>query len=124
MDPYTIIATALAAGAAAGGKDAAASAVRDSYIALRGLLQRHTGKHLGAAAAIETVESDPDGGVARLEAALAGTGSGDIDALRAAAEALLVQLPTETPGRESRIDLRKAKGVQIGDHNAQNNTFG
>jgi hypothetical protein len=123
MDPLTLIASALVAGVAAGGKDAASAAVRDSFTALRNLLRRRTAAHAEATAAIAAAEQDPDGGdVAKLAAALAGARLGEDIELRVAAEALLARLDSDAAG--SRIDLRHAKGVQVGDHGTQTNTFG
>ncbi|MGY1960774.1 hypothetical protein [Nocardia gipuzkoensis] len=121
MDPLTIIASALVAGAAAGGKDAATAAVRDSYTALRNLLSRHI--TADAEAAIEANANDPDD-VTSLEAALADTGLDENAEVRAAAEALLAKLEPDLPRSEYRIDLRGAKGVLFGTHGTQNNTFG
>ncbi|MFC9898376.1 hypothetical protein ACFVMC_32195 [Nocardia sp. NPDC127579] len=118
MEPFSIIATALLAGAAAGGQDAATAAVRDSYNALRNLLRRKTAATPEAAAAIEAAEAGTD--AERLEAALADAGLDDTDELRSAAQALLDRLPNEDPAA-TRIDLRAAKGVQVGDNNTQTN---
>ncbi|MFB7878543.1 hypothetical protein ACFC06_25130 [Nocardia sp. NPDC056064] len=114
-----IIATALLAGAAAGGQDAASSVVRDSYAGLRNLLRRRTDSSPESAAAIEAAEASTDAGA--LAAALAEADLDDVIELRSAAEALLANLPSRD--RLGQITLN-IQGNQIGDGNIQNNHFG
>lgn len=121
MDPLTIIATALVAGAAAGGKDAASATVRDAYAALRDRISRHTDDS-DAIAAVEANEAAPGSNAVDLQEALAAAGLNDDRELRAAAELLLTHLRPD--GTATRIDLRHAKGVQVGEQNTQTNTFG
>ncbi|WP_280243436.1 RIP homotypic interaction motif-containing protein [Nocardia abscessus] len=123
MDPLTIIVSALIAGAAAGGKDAASAAVRDAYTALR---DRLTGGDAdsGTITVIEANEAVPGGNIGELEARLGERAIGDRE-LQAAAEALLLRLPSDRVDHaRSRIDLSHAQGVQIGDHNTQHNAYG
>lgn len=123
MDPLTIIVTALIAGAAAGGKDAASAAVRDGYTAIRNRISQGGGD-VEAIAAIEANEAAPGSNVAAIEAAVTrGRLVEDAD-FRALAAALVSGLSSDhLDHATSRIDLSHAKGVVVGDHNTQHNTF-
>ncbi|MGY1942803.1 hypothetical protein [Nocardia asiatica] len=123
MDPFTVIVTALIAGAAAGGQEAASETVRDAYRAIRRRVGR-SGADAQARAALEANETSPGSDVAALEAAVIRAGGVDDSQLRALAAQLLEALPTaDTERARHHIDLRHAKGVQLGDNNTQNNTF-
>ncbi|GAA5047765.1 RIP homotypic interaction motif-containing protein [Nocardia callitridis] len=121
MDILTIISTALIAGAAAGGKDAASAAVRDAYGALR---DRLGGGNVGEV--VEANELAPGGNIGELETTLEQhLRASDTEQLRAAAETLLSRLPSDQVDQaRNRVDLSHAKGVQIGNHNTQHNSFG
>ncbi|BCK57509.1 hypothetical protein [Nocardia wallacei] len=124
MDPFTIITTALIAGAAAGGKDAASAAVRDAYAALRERLTSG-GDDSAAVAVIEANEAASGSNIDELEDVLRRHRWAEDDELRSVAETILSQLPSDrVEDARSRIDLRQAQGVQIGDHGTQHNTFG
>ncbi|RDI43544.1 hypothetical protein [Nocardia mexicana] len=124
MDPFTVIATALVAGAAAGGQDAASAAVRDAYTAVRNRIRHGAAAPEEVTAAIEANESAPGADVSKIEAALTHAGLVDDGQLRAAAEELLSLLPGERVDQaRARVDLRHAQGVVLGDHNTQHNTF-
>jgi hypothetical protein len=60
VDPISIIALALVAGAAASAKDVAARAVKDGYAGLKALVIRKFGGKGGGQAALEQVEQEPD----------------------------------------------------------------
>lgn len=123
MDPITVIVTALIAGAAAGGSDAAAAAVRDAYAAIRNRLSQ-AGRDAETTAAIEANEAAPGENVAAIEAAVTRTGLGSDQEAGAAASRLLANLSSDRIEQaKSLIDLSHAQGVQVGDHNTQNNTF-
>ncbi|REG00406.1 hypothetical protein DFJ67_6459 [Asanoa ferruginea] len=107
MSGVELVAAALAAGASAGLTDTVSTAVKDAYSALREAVARRMGS-------LDAVETAP--GVWSTDE-LAASGVADDAAVLAAAERLLRL--TEGP----RIDLRDAKGVQVGDHNTQHNTF-
>jgi predicted negative regulator of RcsB-dependent stress response len=124
VDPFTVITTALIAGAAAGGQDAASATVRDVYQAIRRRISR-SGDDSQARAALEANEATPGGNVAALEAAvISAVGGGDSE-LQALAAQLLKALPIAEIDRARHvIDLRHAQvAVQSGDNNTQNNTF-
>ncbi|MFE9328372.1 hypothetical protein ACIHDR_46870 [Nocardia sp. NPDC052278] len=123
MDPLTIIVTALIAGAATGGRDAASAVVRDGYTAVRDRIFRG-GADSETTAAIEANEAAPGSNVAEIEAALTRRRLVDDSELLSAAAELLARLPSDRVERAgSRIDLSHAQGVQIGDHTTQHNTF-
>jgi len=123
MDPITLIVTALAAGAAVGVKDAASAVVKDAYAGLKSLVKKRLGEDPGAELVLARYEQAPETWQAPLMAELAGTGAdGDRD-LIAAAQALL-DLIEETGGAgKYAVDVRGAMGVQVGDHNRQDNVF-
>ena len=123
MDPITFIVTALAAGAAVGVKDAASAVVKDAYAGLKSLVKKRLGEDPGAELVLARYEQAPETWQAPLMAELAGTGAdGDRD-LIAAAQALL-DLIEETGGAgKYAVDVRGAMGVQVGDHNRQDNVF-
>src|SRR5215212_8963244 len=60
MDPITLILAALAAGAASGLKDTAGEAIRDTYGALKGLVQRKLGGDAAKELVLEEHEKDPE----------------------------------------------------------------
>ncbi|MGX1811828.1 hypothetical protein ACWIGI_39425 [Nocardia sp. NPDC055321] len=123
MDPITIIVTALIAGAAAGGQDAASAVVRDLYTALRNRINR--GGDPEAVAAIEANEKAPGSNVDEIAALLDRRNNTPDSEAEAAAKALLAQLPSShVEQARAQIDLRRAQGVQIGDNNVQHNNFG
>ncbi|MFC4149862.1 hypothetical protein ACFO0M_26730 [Micromonospora mangrovi] len=119
MSAVEVITVALAAGAGAGVKDTASAAVRDAYGELKTLLRRH----LGDAAAARALDADEtDAGVWRIRLGEPLTDVGadrDEQVLRAARRLLDLVDPV---GRHH-VDLREAKGVQVGDHNTQHNSF-
>jgi len=123
MDPITLIVTALAAGAAVGVKDAASAVVKDAYAGLKALVKKRLGEEPGTELVLARYEQAPETWQAPLMAELAGTGAdGDRD-LIAAAQALL-DLIDETGGAgKYAVDVRGAMGVQVGDHNRQDNVF-
>ncbi|MEW1734349.1 RIP homotypic interaction motif-containing protein [Nocardia beijingensis] len=120
----SIILTALVAGAAAGGSDAASAAVRDGYAALRRRLTRVAGDP-ETRAALEANDAAPGGNVAEIRAALSRAQAADDEELRTTAAELLTRLPSDRIEQaRGRITVTDAQGVQIGDHNIQSNTFG
>lgn len=123
MEPFTVIATALITGAAAGGTEAASMAVRDAYAALRDRLSGG-GADSAALTVIEANEAAPGTNIVELETTLEQRGVLNDDEVRAAAEALLMRLPSDQIDHaRRRIDVRDAQGVQVGDYNTQHNTF-
>ena len=59
-----------------------------------------------------------------LGEALTDSGATTDEQVIAAAQRLLELMnPAESAAGKYRVDLREAKGVQVGDHNTQHNTF-
>lgn len=122
MDPVTLIAAALAAGASAGVSDSASAAVKDSHAALRDLVRRRLRRSGGQAdeQAVEVVEAqtmDSPGQHDRLVAILRAADAGADKELVAAAQHLLETVdPAGTRVGKYVIDLRNATGVQVGDN--------
>ncbi|WP_147403977.1 hypothetical protein [Nocardia panacis] len=120
MDPLSIIVTALIAGAAAGGRDAASAAVRDAYSTLRDRLGADRASNYDAVAVIETNEAVPGSNVGELEAAVEHHRGVDEGELRAAAKTLLSLLPSDQVDHaRSSIDLHHARRVQVAFDGAQ-----
>ena len=98
--------------------------VKDAYAGLKALVKRRLGGGPGAELVLAKHEQAPETWQAPLMAELAKAGAdGDRD-LIAAAQALL-DLISEADGRTGKytVDVRGARGVQIGDRNRQDNVF-
>jgi hypothetical protein len=124
MDPIMLIVTALAAGAASGVMDSASSAVKDAYAGLKALVRKRLAGRPDAELVLAGHERAPETWQAPLNAELAEAGAGhDLD-LVAAAQALMM-LVDGAGARAGKYtaDVRGAQGVQIGDHNRQDNVF-
>lgn len=122
MDPITLIVTALAAGAALGVQDTASAMVKDAYASLKALVKRRLGGDPGAEMVLARHEEAPETWQAPLKAELARTGADGDEDLIAAARALLDLVGAGSAGKYA-VDARGAQGVQIGDHNRQDNVF-
>ncbi|MEU6187757.1 hypothetical protein [Nocardia sp. NPDC047038] len=101
MDPATIVATAVAVGAAAGLTDTAKQSVTDAYAALKGLLTRRYRD-----VDLAQVEADPDAAAERE--ALAGA----LEAYGAADDHELLTTATELISAAARADVGAA-GVDL-----------
>jgi hypothetical protein len=89
MDPVTLIAAALAAGAAAGLQGAASSAVKDAYNGLWGLVRRRLVGRPGGELVLARHEQDPQVWDKPLAAGLAAAGADGDPALVTAAQELM-----------------------------------
>lgn len=123
MDPVTLVAAALLAGATAGLSSAASSLVTDAYQTLKDLV-------LGRLRAAGF--SDPEGqrlvasaadqeAAGRLELTDALSKAGVDESTTDAAERLLALLEQEKG--KFVVDASQAKGLVVGDHAVQHNTF-
>jgi RIP homotypic interaction motif len=124
MDPVTLIVTALAAGAALGVQDAASGAVKGAYASLRALVMKRFAGRTAAEAVLAKHDGAPETWQDPLTKELAEAGADrDMD-LVAAAQALmsLVDAAGSRAGKYA-VDVRGAQGVQVGDHNTQDNIF-
>jgi hypothetical protein len=124
MDPITLIVTALAAGAALGVQDTVSAMVKDAYAGLKALVRKRLGGGPGAELVLTRHEQAPETWQAPLMAELAEAGADSDRDLIAAAQALL-DLVAGAEGRTAKytVDAGGAQGVQIGDHNRQDNVF-
>jgi len=117
-----LIVAALAAGASAGVSNTATAAVQDAYGALKGLLTQRLSGRDQAQQALQTAETTPGVWQTLLGEHLTASGAADDERVLVAAHRLLTLL--DPPAAATfRVDLREAKGVQVGDHNTQHNTF-
>lgn len=124
MDPVTVIVSALAAGSGAAATDMVSAAVKDSYAALQERVRRLFSGRPAAEEALTGHEADPAAWEARLADALVAAGAAKDGAMLAAARDLLSLVDQGgAPVGGHVVDLRNAKGVQVGDGNTQHNTF-
>jgi hypothetical protein len=124
MDPVTLVVAALTAGAASGVGEAATTAVKDAYQALKRLVSARFAGRRSAEVALTEHEADPEAWQAPLAAELVRTAAVDDLRVIEAAQRLMALLD-EAGSRAGKytVDLRGAQGVQVGDHNTQHNTF-
>jgi hypothetical protein len=89
VDPVTLVVAALAAGAGAGAKDAAAQAVKDAYAGLKALVLRRVADTPDGELAVERQESDPATWQAPVTKAVRESGAADDAVVVAAAQRLM-----------------------------------
>jgi hypothetical protein len=89
VDPVTLILTALEAGAGAGLKDTATSAVRDAYGGLKGLVRRALAGRADGELVLARHEQDPQVWERPLAQELTAAGAGDEPGVVAAAQAVM-----------------------------------
>jgi hypothetical protein len=89
MDPVTLILTALVAGAAAGLKDTASSAIKDAYNGLKGLVRRKLAGRPNGELVLDQHEQEPQVWEKPLAQELTAAGASDDHGLVAAAQALM-----------------------------------
>jgi hypothetical protein len=124
MTGAELIVMALAAGASAGVTETVSSAIGDAYAGLKDLLSRRLTGRRAAVEALDAHESEPDVWRVRLGADLASSGAAtDEEVLTAALRLLTLIDPQAAQAGKYRVDVRDARGVQVGDHNTQTNTF-
>jgi len=125
MTGVELVVAALAAGASAGLTDTASSAVRDTYSGLREAVRRRlSARGEDSARVLAASEAEPEVWQGRLHDELIESGADQDAEILAAALSLLRELGTaDWQSSAQRVDARDAKGVQIGDHNTQTNTF-
>lgn len=134
IESVELVVTALAAGAAAGAKETASTAVKDAYLGVKSLAVRALRRAEPVPAeVVEMVEADAvappedDSGTAgrrELTAALTAADAGsDEELVEAALKVLELTDPDGTRAGKYRVLMHGNKGVQVGDHNTQTNTF-
>jgi hypothetical protein len=114
MDPITLIVAALAAGAAAGLKDTASTAIKDAYSGLKSLIRSRFGHHDQAIdKQLAAVDQEPAADPAPLAEKLRSVRAGDDTELVQAARALLEK--ADPDGKWQRqilnITISNSKGV-------------
>ncbi|MFJ9782602.1 hypothetical protein ACIRSS_23680 [Amycolatopsis sp. NPDC101161] len=130
IESVELVVAALAAGA----KETASTAVKDAYAGVKSLTVRTLRRAEPAPAeVVERVEADAvasagdESGAAgrrKLTAALTAADAGaDEELVAAALKVLELTDPDGTQAAKYRVLLHGNKGVQIGDHNTQTNTF-
>ncbi|MGW3958489.1 RIP homotypic interaction motif-containing protein [Amycolatopsis sp. NPDC005003] len=105
IEAVELVVTALAAGAAAGAKDTATTAVKDAYAGLKSGVRRLLGR--------DELPDDPEELAAELTEANVGDDAEVLEAARA------VLRETEPHGKYH-VTVTDSKGVQIGDGNTMN----
>jgi hypothetical protein len=125
MDPGTLIAGALAAGAVKGVGETASTAVKDAYQGLRKLVSSRFAGKPAAEVVLAEHETDPDTYQAPLIKQVRESGAAEDAAIIEAAQRLMALLDHVGSGQGKYVvDLTGAQGVQVGDHNRQVNMFG
>ncbi|MFJ9371141.1 hypothetical protein ACIRRA_42980 [Nocardia sp. NPDC101769] len=112
MEPVTVVAAALAAGAAAGLTDTAKKAVSDAYQAVKSLVLQRYGS---VEAEVVGIEKDPHQQLRRqlLSAELAKAGAGSDEELLVAAQQLLVVIHKHEPAAAEAVGVRLTR-VEVG----------
>ena len=124
MDPVTLIASALAAGAAAAAKDTASQAVKDAYAGFKALIQKRFTDRPEAEMALAKHEEKPKVWEAPLKDALVETGvDKDQEVLQMAQQLLKLVHPQQAAQGKYSIQIGEAKGVVIGDDAEVTMTF-
>jgi len=124
MDPITLIVAALVAGATTGALDSVKDGAKAAYGKVRALVQKRIAGDRGAETALAELADDPETWQVPLAKRLTQLGAADDKDLVDAAQQLmeLVDSAGAQAGKYNVI-IKNAKGVQIGDHNTQHNTF-
>ncbi|NEC68882.1 hypothetical protein [Streptomyces sp. SID9727] len=118
MTEVDLVVAALAAGTSAGLMDTASAAVRDAYDALRAAVRRRLSPRGGQV--LDAEEREPGVWETQLREELIASGADRDQELLAAVQEFRALVHSEG---KYRIDARGAKGVLIGDHSTQFNTF-
>ena len=126
MDPVTLILTALAAGAAAGGQAIAGDAIKDTYAGLKTLIQRKFAGKPKAELALAEHENDPETWQAPLKKALAEEHlDQDQQIIEAAQKVMhLVQPQQAAMGKYNVQITGNVQGFVQGDHQTVHINFG
>jgi formiminotetrahydrofolate cyclodeaminase len=126
MDPITIIASALVAGAAAGVTSVAEQGVKEAYNGLKALIQRKFGDKGDVVSAVEQVEKKPEssGRQQMLKEELADADAGqDAEVLKAAQDLLALLQPKSADSSQQAVADHGAAAAtgrgaaQVGDGN-------
>jgi hypothetical protein len=119
-----VIIAALTAGATAGSTDIAKTVVVDAYSGLKTLLQSRLAGRPEAQKALDPTDAEPVRWRTILIDELTASGADtDPQVLDAARRLLELADPDGMGAGKYQVDAHLAKGIQIGDHNTQRNTF-
>ena len=122
MEPITLILDALAAGAGRGLTDAAATALGDTYTALKNALKHAFAGKPAAETILAEYTKDPDTYDKPLAKQLTDHGVADNQHILDLAQKILDMAGhIDPPGTKYIVDARGARNVQTGDHNTQTN---
>jgi len=125
VDVTTLIMDALTAGAGAALKDTVTQEAKASYTALKERVRRGFAGRPAGELALEQHEQQPAQDAPVLRAELVAAGVASDPAVVEAAQRLMMLL--DSAGSQSGkylVDTRGAQGVQVGDRNVQNISFG
>ena len=109
----------MAAGTTAGVSDMTGTAIGDAYAGLKRILSSRLGGRPGGPEALAAREAEPAVWRARLGPDLIGWGAATDEEVLNAARRLLALVE----GAKYNVELRDARGVQVGDGNTQTNSF-
>ena len=124
MDPVSLVLVALASGVGQGVSESASDAVKAAYGRLRRLVADRFAGSTSAEVALAGHADNPQTWRAPLAMALADTGAGFDESVIEAAQELMALLDEPGTGLgKYQVDLRGARGVQVGDGNQQFNVF-
>jgi hypothetical protein len=117
-----VIVAALTAGAVAGTQDAASSAIKDTYAALKALLRDRLKGRKAAETALEEHEKEPEVWESPLKQQLAKAGVDKDPEVLARADELLAAARSggSRGGDVYNVDARRASRFQVGPGNVQN----
>lgn len=130
IESVDLLVAALSAGAAAGLKDTASTAVKDAYQGLKSMTRKalrvkKDTPDEDAEAVVEEQLNDPQAHREELKAALTAADAGANDELLAAARKVLkLTDPEGTSAGKYRVDVHDNQGVQVGDGNTMTLNFG
>ncbi len=126
MDPLSLILSALAAGATASAQTTASEAVKDSYTALKTLIQKKFAGKPKAEAALADHADDPETYKLPLKKALLQDHlDQDQEVLKEAQRLMtLVHSQQQVGLGKFNVQIAHAQGVIQGDHATQTNNFG
>jgi prophage tail gpP-like protein len=124
MDPISIVVAALAAGAVAGVKDSASTAVKDAYTGLKELAARRLSRRPRGELVLTEHAEDPQAWEKPLAKELAAADAAADRDLVTAAQAFL-SLIDEAGSRSGKYSVvaQNSQGVAVGDYIHQDNVF-
>ena len=124
MEPVSLLLAALAAGAAKGVGDTAATAVKDAYEQLKAAVAARFRGRPALELVLAKHAKEPDTFEAPLTKELVAVGADTDPRIVHLAQELMALIDQNGSAEgKYRVDLPGAKGVQIGDNNSQTNTF-